>query len=239
MASTYLGSGKPGAEPPQLKGKPKKALKKERELVTQVTAQLKSAFDASADLRRAMKDDIGFAVGGDRQWDPRDLEELKQQKRPAMSFNNIHPVLNLLCGIEEDRHQDRRYFPKGSEDEFLGRIATIAVKDLEDRGARFEETIQFRRGSACGLSVLKVYHTYEHTDDLIEGEVRACTLETNTWYCDPRSRLYSRIDDARVSKACQCRTRLLPVRASHRVEQRSSRGFRDFVAAKAHAISNR
>jgi hypothetical protein len=190
MASEYLPK-KPGGDESAPKSKNKR---KEKDLVDKVTRQVCSAFDASLDVRREMKEDIGFSVGGRKQWRQEDLEKLDEEKRPAMSFNNIHPAINLLCGIEEDRHQDRRYFPKGSEDEYVGRIATILVKDLEDRGVRFEETQQFRRGGTCGLSVIKVYHTYEFTDDLVEGEVKACTLETNTWYCDPRARLYNRID---------------------------------------------
>lgn len=177
------------------KAAPKSKNKKsDKELVQQVTRQLKSAFDATGDLRKEMKEDIGFGIGGWRQWEQGDLAKLKDEKRAAMSFNDCHPNVNLLCGIEEDRHQDRRYLPKGAEDEFIGRIATSLVKNLEDQGARFEETVQFRRGSMCGLNVLKVFHTIEFTDDLIEGEVRATSLETNTWYCDPRARLYNRID---------------------------------------------
>lgn len=189
MASSYLGQGNPNKPVPKSKN-----LKKDRDLIEQVTRQLKSAFDASAVLRKNAKEDISFSVGGTGQWDPADVKQLQDEKRPVMAFNNIHPVVNLLCGIEEDRHQDRRYLPKGAEDEFVGRIATIAVKNLEDQGARWEESRQFRLGATCGLAVLKVYHSFEYTDDLIEGDVKACTLETNTWYCDPRARLYNRID---------------------------------------------
>ena len=168
--------------------------KKDKDLVSTVAGHLKAAFDADLTGRSERMEDMRFAVGGKGQWKGADVEQLEREQRPVMSFNNIHPLLNLLCGIEEERHQDRRYLPKGAEDEFLGRIATILVKHLEDGGARFEETIQFRRGSACGLGVLKVYHTFEQTDDLLEGEVKACALETNTWYCDPRARVYNRID---------------------------------------------
>jgi len=169
--------------------------KKEKDLVSQVTKEVKSAFDASQFLRQAMKDDIRFEIGGKGQWKASDYEERTAEKRPALSFNIIHPQVNLLCGIQEDREQDYRYFPRGGEDEFTARIATLAVKNLCDRsGAIHEERKQFRLGSACGLSVLKVYHSYDYTDDLIEGDIKVNCLETNTWYCDPRARLYNRID---------------------------------------------
>ena len=169
--------------------------KKEKDLVSQVTKEVRSAFDASQFLRTQMKEDIRFEIGGRGQWDGADYDLRAKDKRPALSFNIIHPQLNLLCGIQEDREQDYRYFPRGGEDEFVSRIATLAVKNLVDRsGARHEERKQFRLGGACGLSVLKIYHSYEYTDDLIEGDIKVNCLETNTWYCDPRARLYSRLD---------------------------------------------
>jgi hypothetical protein len=192
MASEYLPK-RGDHEPPKRKGS-KKEVKQQAELIDQVTRQLRSAFEASHLLRLNAKEDIQFLVGGHGQWKADDVKQLEDEKRPVMSFNNIHPIVNLLCGIEEDRHQDRRYLPKGSEDEYIGRIATIAVKNLEDQGARWEESKQFRLGVSCGLSVLKVYHSFEHTDDYVEGDIKGCALETNTWYCDPRARIYNRID---------------------------------------------
>lgn len=169
--------------------------KREKDLVTQVTKDFRNAFDASSFLRTQMKEDIRFEIGGKGQWKADDYEQRQKDQRPALSFNIIHPQINLLCGIQEDREQDYRYFPRGGEDEFVSRIATLSVKNLCDRsGAIHEERKQFRLGAACGLSVLKVYHSYEYTDDLIEGDIKVNCLETNTWYCDPRARLYNRVD---------------------------------------------
>ena len=169
--------------------------KVKQNLMTEIVSQVKSSFDSSLIVRESMVEDMGFLVGGRKQWKSADLAKLDEEKRPAMSFNNVHPLLNLLCGIQEDREQDYRYFPRGGEDEAIARFATSAVKHLMDKGQGLhEERKQFRLGSACGLSVLNVYHSFEYTDDLIEGAIKTCTLETNTWYCDPRARLYNRID---------------------------------------------
>ncbi len=169
--------------------------KSQRDLVTQVTKDVRLAFEASQVLRAQSVEDLRFLVGGKGQWKESDYAERQKEMRPALSFNILHPQINLLCGIQEDREQDYRYFPRGGEDEFVTRIATLAVKNLVDRsGALHEERKQFRLGAACGLSVLEVYHSYEYTDDLIEGDVKVNCLETNTWYCDPRARLYNRVD---------------------------------------------
>ena len=95
--------------------------KKEKDLVSQVTKEVRSAFDASQFLRTQMKEDIRFEIGGRGQWDGDDYEKRTSERRPALSFNIIHPQLNLLCGIQEDREQDYRYFPRGGEDEFVSR----------------------------------------------------------------------------------------------------------------------
>ena len=169
--------------------------KKDKDLMEQVMKNVRTAFDASLPLRGMMAEDLRFMIGGKGQWDAADYKIRMDEKRPAQSCNIIQPQINLLCGIQEDREQDYRYFPRGGEDEFVSRIATLAVKNMCDRsGAMHEERKQFRLGGGCGLAVLKVYHSFDYTDDLIEGDIKANCLETNTWYCDPRARLYNRLD---------------------------------------------
>ena len=169
--------------------------KREKDLVGTIMKDVRASFDASRMLREQSVTDVRFAIGGKGQWNDKDYAQRQNEKRPALSFNIIHPQINLLCGIQEDREQDYRYFPRGGEDEFVSRIATLSVKNLCDRsGAMHEERKQFRLGVTSGLSVLKVYHSFEFTDDLIEGDIKANCLENNTWYCDPRARLYNRLD---------------------------------------------
>ena len=169
--------------------------KSNTEKVDSIVQSFKSYFDATQPLRTAIKKDLDGLVGGRKQWDQAALAQLDQDHRPALSFNILHPTVNFITGVQLQRETDYRYFPRGTEDERLGRIATSLVKYVMDHSqGTHEEAKQFRQGVACGLSVLEVGHSYEQTDDLIEGDCTINTLGHNTWYCDVQARRPDRND---------------------------------------------
>lgn len=167
----------------------------EKALVSSIVKSFQSYFDVTTDLRAAAKEDLNFVIGGRKQWNDADLQKLDAEKRPAFSFNKCQPVVNFICGLQQERDVDYRYFPRGTEDEWLGRILTSQVKYIMDRsGGSHEKGTQFRMGAISGLSVLEVAHSYEYTDDLIEGDVLLTHLPMNSWYCDPLARRYDKGD---------------------------------------------
>lgn len=158
-------------------------------------SQVESALEATAKLRTEMEIDDDLIIGGDRAWKKEDLAVLTSEKRPVTSFNVAQGVINFLCGYELDRRSDFRYFPRGTEDEFLGRAATALVKYQGEVGRGMAvESKQFRQGAIGGLAVSKVCHSTELCDDLMEGEVIEKDLARNAWYCDPFARRPDRND---------------------------------------------
>ena len=169
--------------------------KSNTEKVQSIVKSFRSYFDATTTLRAAVKKDLDALVGGRKQWSSEALSKLDAEQRPALSFNIIHPTVNFIAGMQLQRETDYRYFPRGTEDERLGRIATSLVKYVMDRArGTHEEAKQFRQGMACGLSVLEIGHGYDYTDDLIEGDVTIDCLSHNTWYCDVQARRPDRND---------------------------------------------
>lgn len=158
-------------------------------------SQVESALEATAKLRTEMEIDDDLIIGGERAWKKEDLAALTAEKRPVTSFNVAQGVVNFLCGYELDRRSDFRYFPRGTEDEFIGRAATALVKYQGDVSRNLAvESKQFRQGAIGGIGVSKICHSTDLCDDLIEGEVIEKDLARNAWLCDPFSRRSDRND---------------------------------------------
>lgn len=158
-------------------------------------SQVESALEATAKLRTEMEIDDDLIIGGERAWKKEDLTVLTAEKRPITSFNIAQGIINFLCGYELDRRSDFRYFPRGTEDEFIGRAATALVKYQGDVARNTPvESKQFRQGAIGGLSVSKICHSTELCDDIVEGEVIEKDLARNAWYCDPFARRPDRND---------------------------------------------
>lgn len=166
-----------------------------QERLKDTRGQVESALEATAKLRQEMEIDDDLIIGGERAWKKEDVAILTSEKRPVTSFNVAQGVVNFLCGYELDRRSDFRYFPRGTEDEFLGRAATALVKYQGDVGGGVTvESKQFRQGAIGGLAVSKICHSTDLCDDLLEGEVIEKDLARNAWYCDPFARRADRND---------------------------------------------
>src|SRR3990167_7454177 len=97
-------------------------IKEEGAFVGDVKTKLQAYMRVSAELREHTKKAFEMIWGGKRQWRPADAASLETQKRPIQSFNICHPTINFLAGYQAEREQDYRAFPRGAEDEQLGRL---------------------------------------------------------------------------------------------------------------------
>ena len=166
-----------------------------KQTADRVRLQVEAYWRSTQVLRLKTKESHNFVVGGQRQWGQDEINDLTEQKRPVMSFNVCQDKVNFLAGYQSEREQDYRYFPRGSEDEQLGRLATALVKYSMDVGDGVHaQHKQFRQGIIGGLSVLELSHSYDYNDDLVEGECSLTVLPENGWYCDPAARRYDRCD---------------------------------------------
>lgn len=172
--------------------------------VADILRHVNSYFSVTESVRREMKEDLDFVIGGRRQWKEHDITKLENDPdgaRPVLSMNKVQPVVNFITGLQGEREVDYRYFPRGTEDEQFGRILTSNVKYIMDRtGGMHEEGTQFRQGYITGASVLEVGHGYDYTDDLIEGDVTLTSLAMNSAYCDVLARRYDRCDGRYMGK---------------------------------------
>lgn len=167
----------------------------EAAFVSKTRNKLETWLRVSQAWRTEVQEDFDMTIGGRRQWRGDDAASLEAQQRPVLSFNALQPNINFVSGYQIDRWQDPRAFPRGSEDEAMGRDATAFLKYAMDVShGVYQFSTQFRRGYIGGLTVMEVGHTFENTDDIIEGEASLTVLPQNAWYCDPGAREYLRND---------------------------------------------
>ncbi len=167
------------------------AVAKVRTVLNGVTAY----HDATTDIRARRLEDFKFNLGGEEQWDPKDVADLRSQQRPVLTFNITAPIVNFIAGYQQEREQDYRAYPRGTEDERLGRITTALMRYGMDT-TRGPHTFHrgFRQGLIGGQAVFEVAHSYDLTDDLLEGDVKLDLLEHDTWGHEPGARRYDRND---------------------------------------------
>lgn len=173
----------------------KKADEKDGMKHEDIRAGLESFWKSTQTLRDNTKSSFEFVVGGVRQWKADDISTLTEQNRPVMSFNLCQDKVNFLSGYQAEREQDYRYFPRGAEDEHLGRLATSIVKySMDQSDGDYTQHQQFRKGIIGGNQIMEIGHSYEFTDDLMEGDVSLTVLPENSWACDIGARRYDRND---------------------------------------------
>lgn len=177
---------------------PTRTKDEQRDAEAQVKRVIKGfeSYDRQTQTQRGrVVESFGFNYGGRKQWKSEDAAKLDSEKRPVSSFNLVAPIVNFIAGYQADREQDYRAFPRGTEDEALGRLMTANMKYAMDiaRGAHHLHQ-GFRKGLIGGEVIFEVGHSYDFTDDLLEGDIVIDVLEQNTWGCEPGARRYDRND---------------------------------------------
>lgn len=169
--------------------------KKDRELISTAFDAVYGYHEATTTIREQRAEDFRFNQGD--QWDAKDRERLQKKKRPVLTFNVVSPVVNFLAGYQQEREQDFRAYPRGTEDERIGRITTALMRYGMDQ-CRGVHTLHrgFRQAIIGGQSVFEVAHSFDFTDDLLEGDVSIECLEHDTWGHEPGARRYDRNDSA-------------------------------------------
>ena len=93
-----------------------------KSFVSDVRTNLESFWRATDVNRRERREDFDFVVGN--QWKESDKTKLVGQNRPILTFNTCQSMINFLAGYQAEREKDPRAFPRGAEDEQLGRLLT-------------------------------------------------------------------------------------------------------------------
>jgi hypothetical protein len=166
-------------------------------LFERIKAWFIAARDHSADWRKDAEDDFAFVAGD--QWDGGDLDRLRQESRPALTFNRIGVVVDAVSGSEVTNRQQVRYIPRTQGDVQVNELLTGAVEFVRDEAnAEDEESDAFRDLLICGMGPTDTRLDY---DDDPEGMAKIDRVDPLEFYWDPSAKKRNLADARFVMRA--------------------------------------
>lgn len=135
----------------------------------------------------AAAEDYRFALG--QQWDEDDLETLKAQGRPAMTFNRIKPIINLMGGYQRENTARIKVSPEGGEDLIFSEIMDRALKAV-DKWSHFNYHLGYvwDEGTIVGKSFIEA--SLDYNKDPIRGELQFNLIDYDIVLPDPNNKSY-------------------------------------------------
>lgn len=112
------------------------------ELFEDLQEKWKKAREHSNKWRDEAREAYDFVAGN--QWNEDDLTLLRDQNRPAITFNRTGPMVNIVCGLEAGNRQEVRFLPREMGDVAVNEVLTEAVRWFRDQcDAEDEESDAF------------------------------------------------------------------------------------------------
>lgn len=126
------------------------------------------AQKSAAEWDKVAKEDMAFALGD--QWSQEDLKVLKEESRPAFTFNRIRPLIKVISGYQRENSSRIKVNPEGGEDRVFSEVLDRLIKYI-DKGSHFSEksAYWFDDGLYTGKGWIEAVLTYE--TDPIRGEL--------------------------------------------------------------------
>ena len=121
-------------------------------LLTKLKGWWRRDRDHSASWRTEAQEDYAFVAGD--QWDPKDVDALREQKRPVITFNRADPLIRSVAGEQINNAQEVRYLQREQGDAKANELLTNAASWFRDQcDADDEESDAFWDASICGVGV--------------------------------------------------------------------------------------
>ncbi len=123
-------------------------------------------WTGSAQWRREAREAYELEAG--RQWPEEDLRTLKDQKRPAVVFNEFLRFVDAVVGFEIKNKMDHKYIPVGLTDSGAVETVNKVIKTSTDELAPGATTRAFRDAVLCGMGWTDTKMDY---DNDFEGRI--------------------------------------------------------------------
>lgn len=136
-------------------------------------AEIKARFEhAKKNIKEwedVAREDMAFALG--EQWTEEDLQLLKDQSRPALTFNRIKSLINLISGYQRENASRIKVNPEGGEDKVFSEVMDRLLRHIDKTShMAYKMSYWFDDGLYTGKGWLEAVLTYE--SDPIRGEIR-------------------------------------------------------------------
>lgn len=156
--------------------------------------KFKVAFKDAESYRRSWDKDAkrAFAFYASDQWSPEDKAQLKEELRPAATFNNIKKFVHVVSGSEIVNRYEPRYFPRSVDAMGYSDKVTEVSRFMRDRSnAEQHDSAAFRDMCICGIGCNEFFQDYETS---VEGETMQKRVPVFEMYWDPSARETNLLD---------------------------------------------
>lgn len=150
--------------------------------------EFRSRYKAGRDSLGAGHEDRAkaFRFYGNEQWEAEDLAAMKEQKRPALTFNKVTAIINAVSGSEITNRFETKYYPRTIEDEFFNEIMTEVVRWIRSSSdVEHEESSAFQDAAICGIGCTEFWRDYSEES---EGVDKVDRVPINEMLWDPTAK---------------------------------------------------
>lgn len=150
---------------------------------TKANRRIKDARQFCSKWHKVAREEYDFVAG--KQWKDEDVEALRLQNRPDVTFNYSEKMIDAVVGAEVSNRQEVSYKPREMSDAQLAELWTNAARWVRDEcNAEDEETDSFRDCLICGMGWTMTRMDYTEDKDGMPVIERDDPLEM---YWDPAS----------------------------------------------------
>lgn len=140
--------------------------------------------------RRIARDEFSFVAG--KQWEEDDRLQLRDERRPAITFNYSEKMIDAVVGAEVSNRSETSYRPRTIEMAPIVELLDNAKKWVRDQcDAEDQETDAFRDMLICGLGWTETRLGYEEDMD---GKIYIERIDPSEMYADPASTMTGMTD---------------------------------------------
>jgi hypothetical protein len=173
----------------------------DEELIAQAKVLHRESSDASIGWRRESVNLYDMVAG--RQWDAADEAKLREQLRPAVTFNVMSKFVDAVCGLQIANRMDVRFVPRQMGAVKQNEILSSAGDWARDTaGALAEESEAFRDMLITGMGATEMF--IDQVDDP-EGTLCIERRDPLEIFIDPTARRRGGLDARYIQ-----RVRLMP-----------------------------
>lgn len=140
-------------------------------------------------LKISGKSDLDFFMGGEGQWDSKILTDWSNKNKPALTYNEVKPLIRNDSGYIRQNRKQCKLFPKQGGTVEFAQVATEVINHFENlSNLDYLKPEALEIGEVMGEAFLSVNRDY--TVDVGSGDISIRLEDTRFVYADPLCKDY-------------------------------------------------
>ncbi len=146
---------------------PQKGMPDDEDIISRMEARLNESLTISQDWRQFEVRE-NFALFEGNQWTKEAVDRQTKNSLPIININRTAPVIEAICGYEQQNRMDIDYVPRmlNKEQEGYSDIMNATVKYIEQNAkANSQYSLSFRDMLICGVGAIDTTLSYDNSPD--------------------------------------------------------------------------